>query len=68
MELVQYIYLDMVTYNHAAAKFYQKNGFNLMRTKKDHYTIEGNSYDAYVYVWHGDGKRRRAVKEYKSPW
>lgn len=32
-----YIYLDMITYNEVAARFYQKNGFNRVRIKKNHY-------------------------------
>lgn len=57
-EQVKYLYLDMVTYNKTAARFYQKNGFSLMRTKRNHYDIEGKMYDAYVYVWHTNDKKR----------
>lgn len=49
----------MVTYNRAAARFYTKNGFVLMNTKNKHYQIEGNDYDAYVYVWHTSDLKRR---------
>ncbi|CAD8070081.1 unnamed protein product [Paramecium primaurelia] len=46
-----YIYLDMVVYNEVAARFYQKNGFNRVGIKKNHYSIEDQQFDAYVYVW-----------------
>ncbi|CAD8081840.1 unnamed protein product [Paramecium primaurelia] len=48
---LSYIYLDMVVYNEIAARFYQKNGFNRVRIKKNHYEIENQQFDAYVYVW-----------------
>ncbi|KAM3141397.1 hypothetical protein pb186bvf_006515 [Paramecium bursaria] len=48
---LKYIYLDMVIYNEIGMKFYQKNGFQIVRTKRQHYNIESNVYDAYVYLW-----------------
>ena len=51
----------MVTYNNAAARFYEKNDFIQLNTKKDHYEIEGVKYDAYVYVWYKDENKRKQV-------
>ena len=48
----------MVTYNNAAAKFYEKNGFGIIKTKKNHYDIENNIYDASVYLWYSDDNKR----------
>ncbi|CAK95022.1 unnamed protein product (macronuclear) [Paramecium tetraurelia] len=48
---IAYIYLDMVDYNEIASRFYQKQGFNKMRIKKNHYMIENQTFDGYVYVW-----------------
>ena len=52
---IKYIYLDMVTYNKSAGRFYEKNGFMVVRTKLKHYTIENNLYDAYVFIWYVSG-------------
>lgn len=38
--MLRYIYLDMVTYNEIASRFYIKNGFFKARVKKNHYQIE----------------------------
>lgn len=59
---LKYIYLDMVTYNDAAARFYEKQDFVRVATKRNHYTIEGAHYDAYVYVWHSSAEERERAK------
>ena len=46
----------MVTYNEVAGRFYEKNGFNKVRTKYNYYTIEGIKHNAYVYIWYPNDK------------
>ena len=42
----------MVTYNNSAAKFYLKNGFSVKHIKEQHYSLENEKYDAYVYCFY----------------
>ena len=44
------LYLDVVTYNETAIKFYRKNNFEEVTTIKNYYHVYGNVYDSYVYV------------------
>uniref|UniRef100_A0A7S3MPU5 N-alpha-acetyltransferase 60 n=1 Tax=Fabrea salina TaxID=342563 RepID=A0A7S3MPU5_9CILI len=43
--------LNVITYNTQAIKFYEKIGFTKSRTKSNHYLIEGETFDAFEYVY-----------------
>ena len=45
----QIIYLDVVSYNKSACRFYENNGFDHYETKRDHYEIYDLKYDSEVY-------------------
>uniref|UniRef100_A0A7S2SR30 N-alpha-acetyltransferase 60 n=1 Tax=Rhizochromulina marina TaxID=1034831 RepID=A0A7S2SR30_9STRA len=44
------VYLHVITYNTAAIRFYEKNGFVRLRELKSYYKIAGKPYDSYIYV------------------
>lgn len=44
------IYLDVVSYNNAAIKFYEKNKFEKATTIKNYYDIKDKVYDSIVFV------------------
>ncbi len=53
----------MVDYNRVAGKFYEKNGFTIINSKKNYYTIEEKKYNAVVYIWYKDKKRAKSTSE-----
>ena len=44
------IYLDVVSYNNAAIKFYEKNKFENVTVIKNYYNIKNEVYDSIVFV------------------
>ena len=48
-EQLEIAYLNVITYNNAAIKFYEKNDFKWFGTYKDYYMIGDNSYDSYIF-------------------
>ena len=44
------IYLDVIFYNNTAKIFYEKNGFKKITSIKNYYNIEGNFYEANVFL------------------
>jgi hypothetical protein len=48
----------MVTYNDAAAKFYEKNNFLNFKTRPNHYEIENKKYGAYTYIYYVDKQKQ----------
>lgn len=46
------IYLHVITYNEAAQRFYEANGFRRLRTLPSYYDIGGQRHDAYLYIRH----------------
>ena len=46
---VKYLYLDVVEYNKAAIRFYEKIGFERVKTRESYYDIMDKKYDSLVY-------------------
>jgi len=44
------VYLNVITHNQAAIKFYENLGFLRITTIKDYYNIDDVDYDCYVYA------------------
>lgn len=44
------LFLDVITYNLSAIRFYERNGFEEVTTIKNYYKLEGEIYDSKVYV------------------
>lgn len=44
------LYLDVISYNSSAIKFYKRNNFEEVTTIKNFYKIDGNVYDSKVFV------------------
>ena len=49
IEFNKCVYLDVITYNEPAIKFYEKNGFINVTTIKCYYNLKNNYYDSYVF-------------------
>ena len=45
---VEALYLHVVSYNHSALAFYDKNGFLRVAELKEWYTIHGEKFDALL--------------------
>lgn len=64
---VKYVYLDVISYNHSAIRFYQKNGFVFVACKTKYYELFGNSYDAHVYsLFINGGTKAWRAEDYKQ--
>ena len=44
------VYLNVISHNISAKKFYEKNGLECVKTIKDFYNIEDKLYDSDVYI------------------
>lgn len=55
------VVLHVKTLNEAAIAFYEKNGFVLVKRKKDHYNIGGRDYDALKMCHHFTHKGRESM-------
>ncbi len=61
---IKYVYLDVVAYNNPGVRCYEKNGFIKLFSKRKHYNLFGEKYDALVYCWYTNGgKKPRGIKE-----
>ena len=49
IEFTKCVYLDVITYNEPAIKFYEKNGFKNVTTIKCYYNLKNNYYDSFVF-------------------
>lgn len=49
------VYLHVITYNVAAHRFYEKNGFVRVCLMEDYYYINGERYSAYLYACYVNG-------------
>mmetsp|Transcript_3454 Transcript_3454/g.10429 ORF Transcript_3454/g.10429 Transcript_3454/m.10429 type:complete len:236 (-) Transcript_3454:11-718(-) len=57
------VYLHVITYNAAAIRFYEANGFIRLREIQNYYRIDGVDYACYVYVRYLDRARVAGEKE-----
>lgn len=55
---IKYVYLDCIAYNDQGIKCYEKNGFVKIGSKKNHYNLFGERYDALVYCRYINGGQR----------
>ena len=72
------LYLHVITYNNAAAQFYQRSGFSLITELKDFYYIKTGralypdvrNYDAYVFkkevYGSPDGENKNLISEFSN--
>jgi len=61
---IKYVYLDVVAYNNPGVRCYEKNGFVQVFSKRKHYNLFDERYDALVYCWYINGGRKpRSIKE-----
>lgn len=51
------VYLHVISYNKTAILFYEKNAFHALRKLRNFYYINGQYYDAYLYVFYVNGGR-----------
>ncbi|KAG0564069.1 hypothetical protein M758_8G075300 [Ceratodon purpureus] len=51
------LYLHVIAYNRPAIMFYQKNMFQCLRRLHNFYTIDGDTHDAFLYVFYVNGGR-----------
>eukprot|EP00245_Coleochaete_scutata_P008679 TRINITY_DN2698_c0_g1_i1.p1 TRINITY_DN2698_c0_g1~~TRINITY_DN2698_c0_g1_i1.p1 ORF type:complete len:341 (+),score=33.91 TRINITY_DN2698_c0_g1_i1:108-1130(+) len=54
---VRALYLHVIAYNRSAILFYKKNLFQCIRKLYNFYKINGQYYDAFVYVYYVNGGR-----------
>ena len=49
------VYLHVITYNAAAIRFYEREGFRNLGTLENYYFIDGVNHDAFLFVLHVNG-------------
>lgn len=62
------LYLHVITYNHAAIRFYEKMGFYRMDEIEDYYNINGKTYSCYLYARFFHGNRPTILKILSHFW
>jgi len=61
------IYLHVITHNEGGINFYDKMRFINLFTSKDHYTIDGKEYDAYLLFRSiGEGITKKSINDQES--
>nr|DAD17847.1 TPA_asm: hypothetical protein HUJ06_019310 [Nelumbo nucifera] len=62
----QAVYLHVIAYNDPAITFYKKMLFKCIRRLSNFYYIQGQHYDAYLFVYYINGRRSSCSPLYRT--